>query len=124
MVQGGSRLGFLFETTQTISIVGETGWEDFDRDPAIEAGIERAVDLTHAACPERTEDLIRTERGPRRKAHYGLLPLTCRAMSAAVANHTPGFDLMYVTNCSRCCIGARCPLKYGCSVSTNIVRSW
>ena len=64
MVQGGSRLGFLLETTQTISVVGETGWEDFDRDPAIEAGIERAVHLTHAARPERTEDLIRTERGP------------------------------------------------------------
>ena len=62
MVQGRSRLGFLLETTQTISI-GEIGWEDLDRDPAIEAGIERAVDLTHAACPERTEDLIWTERG-------------------------------------------------------------
>ncbi len=45
------------------------------------------------------------------------------AMSAAVANHTPGFDFMYATNRSRCCIGARCPLRYGCSVSTNIVRS-
>ena len=64
MVQGGSRLGFPLEATQAISIVGETGWEDFDRDPAIEAGIECAVHLTHAACPERTEDLIRTERGP------------------------------------------------------------
>ena len=69
MVQGGSRLGFLLEAMQTISIVGDTGWEDFDRDSAIEAGIERAVYLTHAACTERTDDLIRTERGPCRKAH-------------------------------------------------------
>ena len=43
MVQGGSRLGFLLEAMQTIAIVGETGWEDSDRDRAIEAGITRAV---------------------------------------------------------------------------------
>ena len=64
MVQGGSRLGFLLEAMQTIAIVGETGWEDFDRDRAIEARITRAVHLTHAACPDRTEDLVRAERGP------------------------------------------------------------
>ena len=64
MVQGGSGLGFLLETTQTIAIVAEIGWEDLDRDRAIEASVARAVDLAHSACRERAEDLIRTERGP------------------------------------------------------------
>ena len=65
MVQGGSRLSLLLETTQTVRIVGEIGWEDLDRNRAIEAGIERAINLAHAACPERAEDLVGTERGAR-----------------------------------------------------------
>ena len=62
MVQCGRGLGFLLEATHAIGIVGETGWEDLDRDLTLEAGIQRAVHLTHAACPERTEDLIRAEQ--------------------------------------------------------------
>jgi hypothetical protein len=64
MVQRGSRAGFLLETTQTIAVDSDTGWENLDRDSAIEACIERLIHLAHAACPERAEDLVRTERGP------------------------------------------------------------
>src|SRR5262249_52291198 len=49
--------------------------------------------------------------------------LTYRAICSQVANHTPDLDFMYATKSSRCWIGARCPLRYGCSVRMNVVPS-
>src|SRR5579872_3863431 len=45
------------------------------------------------------------------------------ATSSSVANHTPGFDFIYVINLSTCTILDRCPEMCGCIVNKNSVPS-
>ena len=54
---------FALESREPIGIGSEQVGQDFDRDVAIELRVPGAVDLTHAACPESSDDLVRAESG-------------------------------------------------------------
>ena len=60
---GCARLATVFasplEAALAIRISGSVGGEDFDRDGAIEAGVEGLVDFTHPPGANRAEDLVR-----------------------------------------------------------------
>src|SRR5262249_48296559 len=78
---------------------------------------EDNTDTQGAACrpegPETAEDQCWLPFGS----------LTAFAICSSVANHTPGFDFMYVISLSSCIRRERCPDTCGCVVRTTIVRS-
>ncbi len=45
--------------------------QNFDRDRAIKARVERAVNFSHAACAEQRLDFVRAEFRARSKSHSG-----------------------------------------------------
>ena len=49
MIEHPRRASFLLESSESIGIVGERGWEDFDRDVTREASVLRAINLAHAS---------------------------------------------------------------------------
>jgi hypothetical protein len=49
MVQRRNRARFLFETPQSVRIMGQRLWQHFDRDITPKPRVARAVHLTHAA---------------------------------------------------------------------------
>jgi hypothetical protein len=53
VIQRGDRPRFVLESTATIGVGGEWLRKDFDRDITLEAGIARAINITHAAAAER-----------------------------------------------------------------------
>jgi hypothetical protein len=69
MVQRRNRARFLFETPQSVGIIGQGLWQHFDRDITIEPRIAPAIHLTHAARTQQREDFIWTEFGARGECH-------------------------------------------------------
>jgi hypothetical protein len=63
VIQRREDLGFALEAGQPVGVVREQLREHFQRDIAIELGVARAVDLTHAAATKRGDDLIKTDMG-------------------------------------------------------------
>ncbi len=63
VVQRRERLRLAREPGEPLGILREEIREDLDRDVAIELCVPGAVDLTHAACPESSDDLVRAESG-------------------------------------------------------------
>jgi len=61
MGERGDGLGFSFEPITEVRVIGKTRRQNLDRDRAIEAGIARRVDFTHAPGTEGGEDFVRTE---------------------------------------------------------------
>src|SRR5438552_7373449 len=61
MVELACGARFLLEASQTVGVLGEGFWQDFDGDLATQAGVPRAVHLTHPARAQRCDDLVRTE---------------------------------------------------------------
>ena len=61
MVQRREHLRFASKPRQTIRIESDVGWEQLERDLAIELRIAGAIHLAHAAGAEGTENLVRTE---------------------------------------------------------------
>src|SRR5436190_10480138 len=61
MVQAGSGLGLLRETHHAIGIASNGIWQNLQSDPAIEPGVPRQIDLSHAAGAEEAVDLVATE---------------------------------------------------------------
>ncbi len=57
----GEQLCFALEARQTLSILGEGGRQDLDRDVALELRVRRAVDLAHPAFAQLGGDLVGTE---------------------------------------------------------------
>lgn len=56
-------LRLAFEARQSIGISGKRYTEDFQRDVALQPRVPRAPHLTHAACSERSNDLVRANMG-------------------------------------------------------------
>src|SRR5215472_5205133 len=69
MVQRSNRPRFLFETPQSIGVISQRRWQDFDRDITPKARVVRAVHLAHAACTQGRENFVRAQFGPRREPH-------------------------------------------------------
>ena len=61
MRQAGDSFGLTLEAALAIRISGGLGGEDFDRDGAIEAGVQGLVDFTHPPGANQAEDLVRTQ---------------------------------------------------------------
>lgn len=58
MVQRGEHLGFAAQPRDPVGIGGEAGGEHLQRDAALEARVDGAVDLAHAALAELPRDLV------------------------------------------------------------------
>ena len=52
MVEGGGGARLLLEAADAPGVLCELGREELQRDPAAELGVEREVDLAHAARAE------------------------------------------------------------------------
>ncbi len=79
MIQGGERLCLAREPRQAIVIAGKSLVQDLDRHIATQRGVAGAVDLAHAARPERGQDHVRTEAGTGGEGHGGRRGLYRRA---------------------------------------------
>src|SRR5262245_1972823 len=70
MIERGQDLGFTLESGESISIECELGWEDLQRDVAIQFGIAGAIDLAHAAGAEGGLNLVRPELRASGQTHF------------------------------------------------------
>jgi hypothetical protein len=61
MIQRGCGTRLLGEPLQTISIRGEQGWQNLERDLAVQSPIERGIDLAHSARTDRGSNLVRAK---------------------------------------------------------------
>ena len=61
MIQRRGGAGFLLEAMEALRIGRECGWKNLDGDVAPEPRIARAIDLAHAACAKRADNLIGPE---------------------------------------------------------------
>ena len=61
MVQRGEHLRLAIEPREPLGVVRDRRQQHLDRDVAIQLGIARAIDLTHAARAEHGDDLVRSE---------------------------------------------------------------
>ena len=61
VVELGQELCFALESGETLFVLGECGWQDFDRDLALEARVRGAVDLAHPSFAELGGDLVGAE---------------------------------------------------------------
>src|SRR5688500_18872441 len=64
MIQGRRRAGLLFETTQTVRVLGELTGQNLQRDLPVKRRVLREIDLAHPAGTERGENLVMSERLP------------------------------------------------------------
>ena len=78
MIERGQCLCLALEAHQPISIRGERLGQDLDGDVAPQAAIPRTVDLAHAACPERRENLVRANAGTNEAHRTRLAPMVDR----------------------------------------------
>jgi len=69
IVERGSGLGLALEARAAFVIGGKVGWENFDRDRAIEAGVAGPVHLAPAAGTDRRLNLVRPEARSRDEWH-------------------------------------------------------
>jgi hypothetical protein len=69
VVECARGLGFVLEAAQALRVFGETARQHLDRHVACEPRVAGAVDLAHAAGPERAEDLIGAQTGSLREGH-------------------------------------------------------
>ena len=69
VVQSGDGPGLLLEAAETVGVGGDLGAENLDRDPTPEPRVTGAVDLPHAAGPEKTDDLVRPKTRGGRQCH-------------------------------------------------------
>jgi hypothetical protein len=62
VIQRGKNLGFAAETRESLRVVGERVGQDLQGDVATELCVAGAIDLAHAARPERRDDFVRARR--------------------------------------------------------------
>ena len=61
MVERGEDLRFALEAREPLGIRAKPSGSDLERDVAIELRVARAIDLAHAACAKRGQNLVRAE---------------------------------------------------------------
>ncbi len=69
MVEGAEDARFLFETLQTIGIIGERFGKDFDGDGAVEARVASAIDFSHATRADGRNDFVGAKSKALSEAH-------------------------------------------------------
>src|SRR5262245_13249284 len=70
MIERGQHLRFTSETRQPFRIRREGIGKDFQGDVAIQLRIARAIDLAHAASPQKRQDFERSESSSGGKRHW------------------------------------------------------
>ena len=70
VIERGEDLRLAREPRQPLAVAGEAGRQHLDGDVALQAVVARAIDLAHAAGPDRSDDLVVTECRARRQ-HAG-----------------------------------------------------
>jgi hypothetical protein len=61
MIQASRSVRFLLETAEPFGVGDDCAGQDLDRDIAPQAWIARAIDLGHAVCSDKRDDLVRAE---------------------------------------------------------------
>jgi hypothetical protein len=61
MIQRREHFGFTLESRDPIRIGGDRRRQNLDGDIALQLGIRRAVDLSHAACADWRGDIVDAE---------------------------------------------------------------
>ena len=69
VIERGEQLRLALQTAHVLRIVGNRRGQDLERDLAVEPGVGRAVDLTHAAGTERRDDLVDAQPSSIRETH-------------------------------------------------------
>ena len=69
MVKCRRRPRFLRKPLQPVRICGKRRWQNLDRHVSVQPGIVGAINLAHAARPNRRLNLIRPQLRPRGKCH-------------------------------------------------------
>jgi len=69
MVECSERASLAAQSRQTIRVMAEIGMNELERDVAIEHGVVRAIDLTHAPGAYAADDLIASQPGSGCEAH-------------------------------------------------------
>jgi hypothetical protein len=106
IVQRGDRAGFAVESFAPDGIACVILAEDFDRDGPIEAGVERLIDIAHAALAERRGDLIGAESTACGQRHI----ITRAGLGETSRGRSPNVSCRRHTahaNCSNCPEDAR-----------------
>ena len=75
MIEPGEHFGFALETRQPFAIARHGLGQHLDGDGALEVGIGRAVDLTHAAHADLSGDFIGAEARANSHSHGKRLQL-------------------------------------------------
>ena len=70
MIESGCRAGLLLEAPQAIAVSGESGRQNLDRNPAVQARILRPVHLAHPARAKEGDDLVGPEPRARGESHF------------------------------------------------------
>ena len=81
MVQRGQGPGLALKPRDPLRVGGERIGQDLDRDGAIQRRVPRAVDFTHAAGPERRQDLVRAKACVGGEGHGATLILAALLLS-------------------------------------------
>ena len=74
IVERGDGARFLFEAPARFRVRRERAGQHLHRHGPIEPRITGAIDLAHAACAERRDDLVRTETGAGLERHATVRP--------------------------------------------------
>ncbi len=65
VIERGEQPRLALEARQALGVVGELRGQHLDRDVAPQLGVARPVDLAHAACTQRPDNLVRPQSASR-----------------------------------------------------------
>ena len=69
MIERGEDFRFALKAREPIGVGCQRRWQDLHGDPALQARVRRAIDLTHSAGTERRQDLVGAQPGASRYRH-------------------------------------------------------
>ena len=65
MIERGHGHRLAAQTLARVRVSRQLAWQELDRDLTIEPRVAGAIDLAHAAGPDRRDDLVRAEAAAR-----------------------------------------------------------
>ena len=85
VVECGRYPGLLFETPQTVGVLGKRRRQHFHGDTAVQARVQRAVDLAHATCANGLADFVGTKPRACRDSHRVIIATRWSVEAALIA---------------------------------------
>src|ERR1041384_2280652 len=74
VIERGGGFGFLDEAPHPVGILRVFGWQELERDAAVEPRVEGEIDLTHPTSAERGDNFVAVETSTRGDSHRWGLP--------------------------------------------------